>query len=160
MKTQILKNIFKVIALGIMTLGLANCSKDSGGGSSNNQYVMQGNMCYRVVNGQYQQEYNTSLCYNNQYNNGNQYVMQNGMCYRVQNGQYFQEYNTSLCYNNNGGINNGQITQVCSGYYNDGMRTALCTPGANGIQYQGQYLVMNCSGYTLYNQQGQIVRCQ
>lgn len=173
--------MFKIVSLIAMTALLANCSKGNSGGSTvttvgtyqmvNNicyqnlngvmtqvapnlcsnsgSYQMMNGVCYQLVNGQYVQQSNTALCSTS----ANSYQFLNGICYQVVNGQYIQQPNTTLC-------SSTSTTQLCNGYYTDGSRMALCTEGASGISYSGTTLVMDCSGYTLYNQQGQIVRCQ
>ncbi|MBV2169472.1 MAG: hypothetical protein KUL82_12270 [Bdellovibrio sp.] len=143
MKTKnMMSKVFKVIALVTMTLGLANCSKDNGNSTvTTSGYQMINNLCYQNINGALTQV-NTSLCSNV---NGS-YQMINNLCYQVVNGQYIQQANTQMCMYNN--YNNGYTTQVCNGPHTDGSQWVNC-----GTQF-------NCSGYTLYNQSGQIVRCQ
>lgn len=151
---------FKVVSLVLMTIVLANCAK-SGGSSNNNNanngYVWQNGQCYQNVNGQLIHQPNTNLCNTNN-GIGNGYVWQNGQCYQNVNGQMIYQQNTALC---NNGSNGGNIGQLCQGYYYDSTgRTALCTEGAVGITAQGNAIVLDCSGYTLYNQNSQIVTCQ
>lgn len=169
---NIVSKIFKALSLVAITLLLANCGKDNKNSTNivgayqmtngicyqnvNGQliqqpntslcngtgsYTMQNGICYQNVNGQLIQQANTSLCNNN----GGSYVLQNGICYQNINGQMIQQANTSLCNQNNTG---GYQTMVCSGPHTDGMQWVQC-----GTQF-------NCAGYTLYNQNGQIVRCQ
>lgn len=176
MKTNnMISKVFKMVALLSMTLLLANCSKNNGSSSTTvGTYQMMNGICYQNVNGQLIQQSNTNLCYNN---GANGYQMMNGICYQNVNGQLIQQSNTNLCYNNGGtgsyqlingqcyqningqltvapnysycnGNNGGYNTQVCNGPYTDGYQWVQC-----GTQF-------NCSGYTLYNQSYQIVRCQ
>lgn len=183
MKTHIFTKIFKALSLVALTLFLANCSKNNSSGTTTvGTYQYINGICYQNVNGQLIQQSNTALC-----NSAGQYQLINGICYQNVNGQLIQQSNTALCTSSTGSyqyINgicyqnvNGQLIQqpntalcstagvggqVCSGMYTDGMRWAQCTPtmAAGQYSYSGNVIVMNCSGYTLYNQSGQIVRCQ
>ncbi|MEK2644724.1 hypothetical protein [Bdellovibrio sp. BCCA] len=173
MKTlNIVSKIFKALSLVAMTLLLANCSKDNKSSTTVGTYQLVGNICYQNVNGQLIQQSNTSLCYNN----GGSYVMQNGICYQNVNGQLIQQANTSLCTSSTGSyqyINgicyqnvNGQLiqqanTSLCSTYNNGGYQTMVCSGYYyDSIRWWNCGVEANCSGYTLMNQQGQIVRCQ
>lgn len=148
MKTgNMISKILKVLGLISMSLMLANCAKDKGNNNAVTTtvgtYQMINNLCYQNVNGTLQQVANTSLCTTG----AGSYQMINNMCYQLINGQYVPQANTALCTNN--GFNTGGIVaQVCSGPHTDGMQWVTC-----GTQF-------NCAGYTLYNQSGQIVRCQ
>lgn len=146
MKTNtVFAKILKVVGLISMTLMLANCAKDKTTATvpTVGTYQMINNLCYQNVNGTMQQVANTALC-----NQGaGSYVMSGNTCYQVVNGQYIPQANTYLCTNNTN-MNGGYMTQVCSGMYTDDRTWVNC-----GVQ-------MSCSGYTLRNQAGQIVRCQ
>lgn len=154
MRTKnMISKILKACALISMTLMLANCAKDKGNNTvataTTGTYQMINNVCYQNINGTLQQVANTSLCTTT---GAGSYQMINNTCYQLVNGQYVPQVDTNLCmmngYNNNGFNTGGIVTQVCNGQYTDGMQWVSC-----GTQF-------NCSGYTLYNQQGAIVRCQ
>lgn len=146
MKTiNMVSKFFKAIALLTMTLGLANCAKNNGSNTTTTvgAYQLINNVCYQNTNGTLVQVA-PNLC-----TTAGQYQMINNTCYQLVNGQYVPQANTSLCTMNNYGYNTGGYsTQVCNGSFTDGYQWVNC-----GTQF-------NCSGYTLYNQQGQIVRCQ
>lgn len=176
MKTNVVYKIFKALSLVAMTLMLANCSKNNKStpaaaptayqmmngtcyqnvngqmvpqtnvalcsGTTAGQYIMVNGTCNQVVNGQYVPQANTSLCSTT----SGQYTMMNGICYQVVNGQYIPQANTNVCMNSTN--TGGYQTMVCNGPHTDGMQWVQC-----GTQF-------NCAGYTLYNQYGQIVRCQ
>ena len=119
------------------------CAKDS---NKNNQphyqqyqtYTMQNGQCYSS-NGQI---VNMQLCQTYGQGTGSYYMM-NGQCYS----NTGQIVNMQLCQNYGGGT--GASTQ-CNGvyyYYNQYSWQAVYCNGTN------------CSGYTVYNQQGQPVRC-
>ncbi len=147
MKTNsIVSKILKIVGLISMTMMLVNCAKDKGNNTQTVTptvpvYQMINNLCYQNVNGVLQQVANTALC--NQA--AGTYQMINNICYQLVNGQYVPQANTALCANSQIGVNQSQI---CSGPHTDGYQWVNC-----GTQ-------MNCAGYTLYNQTGQIVRCQ
>ncbi len=144
MKTNnLIAKILRVVSLLSIALFMANCARDNNNNSTGmvGAYQMINNMCYQNVNGTLQQVANQSLCYQ-----AGNYQMINNVCYQVINGQYVPQSNSALCM---GGLGGGGITtQVCNGQYTDGMQWVNC-----GTQF-------NCSGYTLYNQSGQVVRCQ
>lgn len=151
MKTKtVISKILKVIGIISMTMMLVNCAKDK---STRNPtqpvvtttpvYQMVGNLCYQNVNGVLQQVSNTALC--TQAQGAGTYQMINNICYQLINNQYVPQANTALCTNAQTG---GVAGQVCNGPHTDGYQWVNC-----GTQ-------MNCAGYTLYNQSGQIVRCQ
>lgn len=150
MKTRnVISKILKVVGLISMSLMLVNCAKDKGNNNAApptttvGTYQMINNLCYQNVNGTLQQVANTSLC---TANGAGSYQMINNICYQLVNGQYVPQANAALC--TNSGNNGGVMTQVCSGPHTDGVQWVTC-----GTQF-------NCAGYTLYNQSGQVVRCQ
>lgn len=147
MKTKsVVSQILKIVGLISMTMMLVNCAKDKGNSTQTvtptvPTYQMVGNLCYQNVNGVLQQVANTALCTQG----AGTYQMINNICYQLVNGQYVPQANTALCANSQNGV---YQSQVCSGPHTDGQQWVNC-----GTQ-------MNCAGYTLYNQTGQIVRCQ
>lgn len=86
MKTNLVK-ITKVLLLASMTLILANCSKDSGGGSSaaavtntNTGYVLSQGQCYSTTTGQI----STGMCSGINICNGTYYFGYNGQTVTIQ----------------------------------------------------------------------------
>lgn len=75
------------------------------------------------------------------------YQMINNTCYQLVNGQYVPQADSSLCTTETG-TSPSYVSQVCTGPHTDGLQWVNC-----GAEF-------NCAGYTLYNQQGQIVKCQ
>ncbi len=167
MKTfNVLKKLIQVSALAAMALILANCSKDSGSGSSNRY------QCYSYYNNTtVDNSYcvNSSYNYNNPYQNGsNQYVckdsttgyqVSNSLCanttgtsgYYQQNGYCYQsngqQVNQSYCYNNG-------TTGTCQGWHNNGQYEYYCQGNmCSGVQlyvgnlqqyYQGSRQIVTC----------------
>ncbi len=124
----------------ILPIVLLSCAKES---NKNNQayqqpqtYYMSNGQCYSS-NGQV---VNASLC---QSYGQSGYYMANGQCYTSTG----QVANLTLCQNTTGGLG----TLACNGVYYY----------QSGYSWQAVYCNgTNCSGYTLYSQQGQPVRCQ
>ncbi|MEN0058808.1 MAG: hypothetical protein AAGB31_08230 [Bdellovibrio sp.] len=151
MKTNnMVQKILKVMGLMALALSLANCSKNDSSSSTTGTYSLISGVCYQNVNGTYTQVA-TTYCSSTT----GTYTYMNGLCYQNVNGTYTQVA-TTYCSSTTTGT---YTSQVCSGNYTDGTRWALCTPGATGITYSGNYMVMNCSGYRLYNSSYQIVQC-
>lgn len=141
----------QILMLALLSVGLVNCGKSNKSSSTTTTsgYYVSNSICY--YNGVAQASLNSCTSASGTY-----YAYQGSMCYQIGNG-IFQQVQTTLCQNSNSGIGGSQI---CSGYYTDGYQTALCTEGASGVTRQNGYLVMDCSGYTLYNQNRQLVTCQ
>jgi hypothetical protein len=129
MKTKNFKLIF---LLGFMTLGLANCGKDSSGSSSSTTttsttgYYMSNGYCYTNSG----QSVSTSYCTSG-------YYTSNGYCYQGSTGQVV---NSSYCSSST--TTTSGVSSQCVGYYyyvsNYGTQMVYCSG-------------YNCRGYTLYN---------
>lgn len=163
MKTNNLVNVFfKVVVLAVMTMGLANCSKN------NNSSTSVAYQCYTTAgqavanslcntNSLYGSSYNTGyICrdasgntvantYCANYSAANGYYMNNGICY-ASNGQVAT---TSLCYST------GTTAGSCVGTYSNGYQTYQC-----GTMYDcGLNAQTGTRGVQLYNSAGQLVMC-
>lgn len=136
---QWLKSAKMLLMLPLAFL-MVNCSGKSNNNNNANNYYMSNGMCWSRANGA---QVNQSYC------NGltsSQYYLSNGQCYSSLNGQPVQY---TLCQMGNGGM--GQQCYGMYWYYNP----------QYGQWIQGQCYGSNCSGYTMYLQQGgQPIYCQ
>lgn len=144
-------NLVKVMMLAVVSVGMVNCSKGGKSSNTNNSsgYYVSNSTCY--YNGVAQASLNSCVSAAGTY-----YAYQGAYCYQIGNGM-FQQVSTNLCANS---TTSTGYAQMCSGYYTDGVKWAMCTEGATGVSYQGSVVVLDCSGYRLYNQSGQLVTCQ
>lgn len=163
MKTfNVLKRFVQVFALAAMTLGLANCSKDSGSGTSTRY------QCYSYYNNT---TVDNSYCVNSAYNSGYNYNYQNGanQQYVCKDSSTGYQVSNSLCsntgtsgyYSQNGYCYQSNGQQVAATYCNG---TTTGTGSCVGNYHNGQTwyqcgTVHNCAGVQLYNQYNQIVTC-
>lgn len=184
MKTKyMISAVLKTFIFVALAFGIANCAKSNNNGniSMANGYRLVNNICYQSMNGVSMPASSPTAC---SQVNAPIYQMTNGICYQMINGQPVQQPNQAACsttgagygaygncapqlvngqyvqqpycnqgstypgYGLTGGAGAGVVTQVCMGPYTDGNQWVNC-----GTQ-------MNCSGYTLYNQSMQFVRCQ
>lgn len=128
-----MKTFKKILAFGLMVMGLmtVGCSKDSG--SSNNGYHWVGNSCYSSNN----QYVSSSYCQNN---TNSQYYYEGNICRDRTTGY---QVNTYLCQQTSTGYG-----QQCFGYYTWNNQTVYCSG-------------YDCRGWNLISQQtGQSVFCQ
>lgn len=178
MKTNnMISTVLKTLTFVVLAFGITNCNK----GNNNNANYGYGVNGYRIVNNICYQSYNgisTPVANNACPANTPMYQMNGNVCNQVVNGQYIAQPNMALCnttgtaYGANGAcapqMVNGQYVQqpYCNtgmnGMYGvNGMMTQVCMgPHTDGNQWVNCGTQMNCSGYTLYNQSMQMVRCQ
>jgi hypothetical protein len=144
MKTNYIYQSLKVIAGLCVTLFLVNCGSNNGSSGSaapapaSGYYQLVGSTCYMNSNGSMTATANTNCS-----GTGTYYYSSGSTCYlHASNGSATQVAATycSTTGNNNSG--------PCQGLFTDGYQWVTC-----GTQF-------NCSGYTLMNQQGQIITCQ
>ena len=167
MKTKyMISKVLKVFALVTMALSLANCSKSDSGGTaavtSAYSYNVSG-QCVLTASGAV---VSTTYCATT--NNGYSYNSA-GQCIQTSNGTVVS---TSLC--TQSGTNgytynaNGQCIQTSTGIVvqqtlcqNTSGYTQVCTgPHFDSVRWWNCGVEVNCSGYRLQNQSGQVVQCQ
>ncbi|UXR65107.1 hypothetical protein EZJ49_02450 [Bdellovibrio bacteriovorus] len=160
--------MMKALALTAMTVGLVNCSKDSGGGSTTTTTAYR---CFQVnsYNGTSTQVDN-SYCYNNSYQNGystyqcrdvNNAVVANTLCANtgVATGYSINQY--GYCVQTSTG------QQVPQNYCTTGVGTGVgSVVSCQGQTFYWQGIQITCgvtyncpSGVVLQNLQGQTVQC-
>ncbi len=174
MKTNYKYKVLKVLVGLYSALFLVNCSNNSGDSGSaaapnTGYFQLIGSTCYLNSNGTLTSTdsakcsqsgtyyYSSgSICYLHSGNGTATQVSSNYCSSNGKNGNYQLVGNT--CYQNVNGaltqVNNSLCTSTtgtvgtCQGLHTDGYQWVTC-----GSQF-------NCSGYTLMNQQGQVVTCQ